>query len=168
MNRLLIVASLLSFIMPLCAHGQQNVAKLKADAQKIVSSISHDKAKVRAYCEITDLGRQIVEAAQEKNEKKADALMERMDQLEKILGPEYPALFDALYEADSNSKVFRTFCRCSLCSTSPVRNNSHRPRIANEKAERASSPRAGQITPYPRRSSIRSNRHHSIAAMGTR
>jgi hypothetical protein len=30
--------------------------------------------------------------------------MQRADQLEKILGPEYPALFNALYEADPNSK----------------------------------------------------------------
>ena len=105
MNRLLIVASLVSFTMPLCAQGeQQNVAKLKADAQNIVSSISGHKAKIKAYCEITDLGGQVVEAAQEKDEKKADALMQRMDELEKILGPEYTALFDALYEADSNSK----------------------------------------------------------------
>jgi ferritin-like protein len=47
---------------------------------------------------------QIVEAAQEKDRKKADVLMERIDDLEKILGLEYPALFDALYEADPNSK----------------------------------------------------------------
>jgi hypothetical protein len=63
-----------------------------------------DRAKIQAYCEIADLGGQLVEAAQEKDEKKTDALMQRIDELEKILGPEYPALFNHLYEADQNSK----------------------------------------------------------------
>jgi hypothetical protein len=105
MKRPPIVAILLISVVPLYAQDQQpNAAKLKADAQRAVSSISREKAKIQAYCEITELGGQIVEAAQEKDEKKADALMERMDELEKILGPEYRALFDALCEADPNSK----------------------------------------------------------------
>jgi hypothetical protein len=102
LNWLLIVAILIVSTGPL--YAQQNAAKLKADAQKVVSSISAGRAKMQAYCEVTDLGEQLVEAAEEKDEKKADALMERIDELEKILGPEYPALFNALYEADPNSK----------------------------------------------------------------
>ena len=105
LNGLLIVAILLISTAPLYGqHQEQNVAKLKADAQKVFSSISGDRAKIQAYCEIADLGGQLVEAAQEKDEKKTDALMQRIDELEKILGPEYPALFNHLYEADQNSK----------------------------------------------------------------
>jgi ferritin-like protein len=59
---------------------------------------------MRAYCEVTDLGEQVVEAAEKKDEKEANALMDRIDELEKAIGPEYRALFDALYEADPNSK----------------------------------------------------------------
>jgi hypothetical protein len=86
--------------VPLSAQG---LAKLKADAQKIVSMISADKAKTRAYCEIESLAPQIERAAQEKDEKKTDALTQKIDGLEKQLGPEYLALFELLDEADPNS-----------------------------------------------------------------
>ena len=105
MNRLLIAGSVIVSTAPLYAQRQQqNVAKLKADAQKVVSIISGDKAKI---CEIADLGPQMVEAALEKDEKKADALTQRGVELEKVLGPEYTAFFDAFSEADPNSKDVR-------------------------------------------------------------
>ena len=105
MNQLLIVGVLLLSTLPLCAQSQQpNIAKLKADAQKVVSTIRGDKAKAQAYCQINSLGGQMVEAAQEKDSKKAEALFQRVDDLEKQLSPEYHALFDALYDADPNSK----------------------------------------------------------------
>ena len=109
MNRLLIaVILLISTAPPLYAQRQQqNVAKLKADALKVVSIISGDKAKIQAHCEIANLGQQMVGAALEKDEKKADALMQRAVELEKVLGPEYTAFFDAFSEADPNSKDVR-------------------------------------------------------------
>jgi len=79
------------------------VAKLKADAQRIVSAIREDKAKSQAHCQISSLGREIDLAAQQK----ADALTKKINDLEKQLGPEYVALFDALNNADSNSKDFQ-------------------------------------------------------------
>jgi hypothetical protein len=99
----LVVASLLISTAPLCATSTAERRQVKGRRTKRYQQ-NQFKAKIRAYCELTDLGAQIVEAAEEKDEKKADALMERMNELEKILGPEYPALFDALYEADPNSK----------------------------------------------------------------
>jgi hypothetical protein len=105
MNRLLIVGLLLLSTVPLCAQAQQpDMAKLKADAQKVVTTIRDDKAKTQAYCQINSLGGQMVEAAQKKDSNKAEALFQRVDDLEKQLGPEYHALFDALYDADPNSK----------------------------------------------------------------
>ena len=105
MNRLLIVGVLLFSTVPLCVQAQRpNTAKLKADAQNVVSDIRSDKAKTQAYCQINSLGGQMVEAAQEKDSKKAEALFQRVDDLEKQLGPQYHTLFDALYEADPNSK----------------------------------------------------------------
>jgi len=105
MNRLLIVGILLLSTMPLYAQPKQpNTVKLKADAQKIVSNIRGDKAKTQAYCQINRLGGEMVEAAQEKDNKKAEALFQRIDDLEKQLGPEYHALFDVLYDADPYSK----------------------------------------------------------------
>ena len=73
MTRLLTVAILLISTVPLFAQGQQpNVAKLKADAQKVVSVISGDKAKTQTYCQIAKISKQVDQAAQEKDTKKAE------------------------------------------------------------------------------------------------
>jgi hypothetical protein len=102
MKASLIVAILVIFAAPLCAQAQQpNPAKLKADAQKVVSIISHDKAKSQIYCQVIDLGQQI---DQEKDRKKAEALVEKMNELEKQLGPEYLELLKASKDVDPTSK----------------------------------------------------------------
>ncbi len=89
MNRLLTVAILAISVAPLYAQGQQpDTAKLKADAQKVVSIISGDKAKMQTYCQINDLGDQIGEADEQKDSKKAEALAQKMNELEKQLGSE--------------------------------------------------------------------------------
>jgi hypothetical protein len=46
----------------------------------------------------------MLKALQEKNDKKAEELFQQIDELEDQLGPEYHALFNALYDADPNSK----------------------------------------------------------------
>jgi hypothetical protein len=74
---------------------------LKADAQKVVRIISGDKAKTQTYCQIGELGEQI---DLEKDSKKAEALSQKMDELEKQLGPEYLALIEATKDVDPNSK----------------------------------------------------------------
>ena len=105
MNRLLIIWFLVISTVPLYAQAQQpKTAKLKANAEKVVTDIRGDKAKTQAYCQINNLGGQMVEAAQDKDSKKAEALFQRVDDLGTQLGPQYRALFDALYDADPNSK----------------------------------------------------------------
>ena len=60
MNRSLVVAISLICAAPLYAQGTQpDAAKLKADAQKVVSIIKGDKAKTQTYCQILDLGDQL-------------------------------------------------------------------------------------------------------------
>jgi hypothetical protein len=62
------------FDQPLSAQGQQpDAAKLKADAQKVISIISGDKAKTQSYCQIAIVGEQMNEAAQAKDKKKFDS-----------------------------------------------------------------------------------------------
>jgi hypothetical protein len=107
MKQLLIVGMLIVLIAPLFAQAQRDPAKLKADAQRVVSAIRGDKAKSQAYCQINSLGGEIDLAAQAKDEQKADALTKKINDLEKQLGPEYIALFDALDKADSHSKDFQ-------------------------------------------------------------
>jgi len=63
MRTVLIVAILAISTSPLYAQGQQpDAAKLKADAQKVVSIISGDKAKTQTFCQMEILGNQIDEA----------------------------------------------------------------------------------------------------------
>jgi hypothetical protein len=60
MNRRLIVAILIISTLPVYAQGQQpNAAKLKADAQKVVTIISSDTAKFHSYCQIVDLADEV-------------------------------------------------------------------------------------------------------------
>jgi hypothetical protein len=101
LNGLLIVAILLISIAPLYAQRtQQNVAKLKADARNVVAAIANDKAKTQAYCQILDLSEQ---ADQENNSKKRMDLSQKIDLLQKKLGPDFVALVHALENIDPES-----------------------------------------------------------------
>jgi preprotein translocase subunit YajC len=76
MNRLLIVAILIIGIFPLYAQSQQpNAAKLKADAQKVVSITSGDK--VQTYCQINNLVDQIGEAEEDQDTEKVGELAQK-------------------------------------------------------------------------------------------
>jgi hypothetical protein len=99
----LIVTISLICAAPLYAQDQQPTAKLKADAQRVVSIIQSDKAKAQVYCEINDLGEQIGEADQRMDDGKAEALARQVTELEKRLGPEYFALANDLNNVDPNS-----------------------------------------------------------------
>jgi hypothetical protein len=108
MNRLLIVVSLVSFTVPLCAQGQQqNVAKLKAEARNAVSIIGSDKDKTQIYCQIVDLGRQLGRADREKDRKKDRAIAQKIIQLQKQkqkqVGPEFGVLGNIVEQVDLNS-----------------------------------------------------------------
>ena len=103
MNRLLIVGILIISTAPL-SQAQPDPAKLKADAQKVVSIISGDNAKTQTFCQMAILGKAINEAVQEKDAEKAGELDQRIGELEKQLGPEYLALVDALRNFDFDSK----------------------------------------------------------------
>jgi|SRR6516225_2216430 hypothetical protein len=105
MNPLLIVGFLIISTAPLFAQAQQpDAAKLKADAQKVVSIISGDKAKAQVYCQITNVGEQMNQAAQAKDKKKLDELAQKLPELEKNLGPEYLGLLESLGKVNLTPK----------------------------------------------------------------
>ena len=85
MNLKLIVSILVIAIVPVCAQAQPlSVAKLtKADAQKVLTIISRDRAKSQTYCDIGKLGEQIEEANQKKDSRTSDELSQKMKELEK-------------------------------------------------------------------------------------
>jgi hypothetical protein len=102
----LIFALLLNSAAPADVQDQQlNAAKLKEDAQKVVSMIQGDKTKARVYCQINALDEQIGEADRKNEEKKAEALSKQVTELEKRLGPEYFALELDLNHVNPNSPV---------------------------------------------------------------
>jgi predicted lipoprotein len=104
MNRLLIVAILMLSTTPLYAQRQQHdAAKLKADARNVVGTIANDKAKIQAYCQTLDLARQLERADQEKDRKKITVLSEKINQLQKLVGPEFLTLVNILKHLDLNS-----------------------------------------------------------------
>ena len=104
LNRLLIVAILLTSTAPLYAQRQQqNVAKLRADARSVVGIIGADKDKTQAYCQTLDLARQLERADQEKDRKKAGVLSQKIIQLQKLVGPEFFTLANIVKHLDLNS-----------------------------------------------------------------
>ena len=62
---------------------------------------SDDKAKTQTYCQIAELSEQI---DQEKDRNKAEALSQKINGLEKQLGPEYLAFVESTQDLDPNSK----------------------------------------------------------------
>jgi hypothetical protein len=98
MNWLLIVGILIFSTSPLDAQGQQqNVAKFK------VGTIANDKARIHAYCQTLDLARQLERADQEKDRKKAGVLSQKINQLQKLVGPEFFTLANIVKHLDLNS-----------------------------------------------------------------
>jgi len=119
MNFKLIIAVLAIAAVPVCAQAQAPnppkpskpakaapaapVTKAVA-AQKLVKTISGDKAKTQTYCDIGKLGDQIEDAEQKNDMKRIDELNQKMEELARKLGPEYVALMGELQDIDPNSK----------------------------------------------------------------
>src|SRR5215469_1528935 len=112
MNWLLIVGILIISTAPLHAQRQQqNVAKLKEDARNAVGIIGADKHKTRTFCQILELERQQADEENNENKKtkkrkgknKTEALSQKIDQLQKQLGPESVRLDNILKDLDLSS-----------------------------------------------------------------
>ena len=89
-----IVAAAVVLVLPLAAQAQKKPTR--ADAEKVVKSISADKSKLKTYCDMAKLGDEAAEAEQKKDNKKLEELSNKMDAMSKQLGPEYVALMDGM------------------------------------------------------------------------
>jgi|SRR5215475_6224707 len=98
MLRTLLIAVTVAAV-PVCAQAQ-NPLVTKGDAQKVVAIISSDKSKTQAYCDIRKLSERADQAYQKNDDKLGDQLSEKIDSLEKTLGPEYVALIGGLQDID--------------------------------------------------------------------
>ena len=113
MNRLLVVGILIISTVPLDVQGQhQNFDKLKEDARNAVGIIGADKHKTQTFCQILELReRQQADEENNKNKKtkkhkgknKTEALSQKIDQLQKQLGPESVTLDNIVKDLDLSS-----------------------------------------------------------------
>jgi TolA-binding protein len=107
MNRKFIVALLLVAAVSVYAQAQNpSTPKVsKGDAQKVSTIIRSDKAKTKTYCEINKVSEQMNQAYGKNEKQRLDELSQKIERLEKILGPEYVALMDGLQKlGPENSK----------------------------------------------------------------
>lgn len=103
-----IVAVFLIAAVPVYAEAQSpSVPRVsKDDAHKVATIISGDKAKTQTYCDIQKLGEQLGQAYENRDFKLLVELSDKIETLEKTLGPEYAALVDGLEHLDpENDKL---------------------------------------------------------------
>jgi hypothetical protein len=109
MNLKLVIAVSLYAAIPVIAYAQQNgpaenmPKPTVADVQKLVQSISGDKAKLKTYCDIGKLQEQMEQAEQKKDTKTGEALGVKADNLAKQLGPDYEKVMGGLEQVDPSS-----------------------------------------------------------------
>src|SRR5262245_50556532 len=103
-----IVAILLVAAVPVYAHAQKPRVT-KDDTQKVVTIITGDKAKTQTYCEIQNLGEQMERAYEKRNLKLVDELSQKIETMEKTLGPEYLALIDGFEDIAKDDKLGEEF-----------------------------------------------------------
>ena len=106
MNLKLNVAILLIAAVPAYAQAQnRTIPKVtKSDAHKVATIIRSDKATTQTYCEINKVSDQMNQAYGKNDKKTVDELSQKIERLEKILGPEYIALMDGLQKLGPENK----------------------------------------------------------------
>jgi hypothetical protein len=115
MNLKLVVAISVLAAMP--AFGQSpkggppaNIPKpTLADVQKVVQTISADKAKMQTYCELSKLNQQMAKLDEKNDEKTLQSLGQKADDLAQKVGPDYVKLLDGLDQIDENSNEAKEF-----------------------------------------------------------
>jgi hypothetical protein len=106
---------LLTIVTPFLAFAQKEAPgdhALKptlADAQKVVQTISNDKAKLQAYCEMGKLEDQMAKAEEANDTRAVEALLVKSDALAQQIGPEYLRIVGGLEEVDPSSAEGQKF-----------------------------------------------------------
>ena len=109
------VAAALFVAVPIVAFAQSDKPNAQPskptieDAQKLVETISSDKDKLKAYCEIGKLHEQLDDAEEKGDEKEFEVLVAKLDGLEQQMGPDYIRVTDGLGDVDPNSAEGQKF-----------------------------------------------------------
>ena len=109
MNLKIVVAVLLIAAVPVQAQSPNTAKVNKGDAQKVVTIISGDKAKTQTYCEMQKLASQVDDAYAKQDNKTVLELSQKIETLEKTLGPEYAALFEGLEDIMKDDRLGAEF-----------------------------------------------------------
>ena len=95
----LLVAILFSSAIASTAYAQSAVTN--EDAQRVIQAVSADKEKIKAYCDMIKLGRQM-DAGRKTQDEQADE-QERMNELTQKVGSEFQAMVDEYKAMDLTS-----------------------------------------------------------------
>jgi hypothetical protein len=111
----LVIAVTLFIAVPVIAFAQKEspikTAPKAAIAQvrKLVQMISGNKAKLKIYCDVSQLEVQIEEAERRKDGHALETLNAEVDNLERRISPEYTRVMDGLELVDPNSAEGKQF-----------------------------------------------------------
>jgi hypothetical protein len=88
---------------------QQAPKPTEAQLQKVVQTVSADKAKTDSYCKVMKLQQQMATLDQKKDAKKLQALGQQADAEAQKLGPEFGQVMDGLEQVDENTAEGKRF-----------------------------------------------------------
>jgi ABC-type transporter Mla subunit MlaD len=110
MNVKVLVAILTAVVLVYAQTQSSSALQVnKGDAQKVVTIISGDKAKTQTYCDMKKLAEQIEEASAKKDAQTVNELSQKVEALEKTLGPEYAALLDGFEDIAKDDQLGEEF-----------------------------------------------------------
>jgi hypothetical protein len=110
-----LVAAALFVATPIVAFAQSDKPNAQSskptieEAQKLVETITGDKEKLKAYCEIAKLHQQLDDAEDKGDAKEFEALVAKLDSLEQQMGADYIRVTDGLGDVDPNSAEGQKF-----------------------------------------------------------
>ena len=110
-----LVAAALFVAIPVVAFAQSDKPNAQSskptieEAQKLVETITGDKEKLKAYCEIAKLHQQLDDAEDKGDAKEFEALVAKLDSLEQQMGADYIRVTDGLGDVDPNSAESQKF-----------------------------------------------------------
>ncbi len=107
MKKTMLICALAVMAFPFAAHSQ--AAKVSVDdVKKLIGQIEADPKQVTAYCEMSKLYNEAYEAGEKKDDKKADELAKKADDMGATLGGDYARIMDGLQEIDPASDEGKT------------------------------------------------------------
>jgi len=110
MNLKLLMAVMIFATAPIVAFAQSQFTKPTIeDAQKFVQTISGERDKLKAYCDLAKLDEQLDKAEENFDVKEFEALVAKRDTLEQQLGPDYIRVIDGLGDVEPNSAEGQKF-----------------------------------------------------------